>query len=136
MSYREFFGYTSICSYCVLEWLSVAFCHIKFQSTPSLILFTLTDDPQFYGLRVSLSNVLMIGLFHSNNRMVIFSKTEKKFISKQTRKGPYIYDAHMEEGWEGVSKFVTCLQIFYFFFFLTKDLLFIFADGGHKIGHF
>ena len=39
----------------------------------------------------------------------------------------------MEEGWEGVSKSVTCLQIY---FFLTKDLLFTFADGDHKIGHF
>ena len=40
--------------------------------------FTLTDNPQFYGLQMSLSNVLMIGMFRSNNRMVIFSKTEKQ----------------------------------------------------------
>ena len=38
---------------------------------------TLTgDSPHLYGLEMSLSNILMIGLFHSNNRMVIFSKTE------------------------------------------------------------
>ena len=55
---------------------------------PSLILFTLTDDLQFYGLEVSLSNILMIGLFRSNNRIVIFSKTEKEIILQQTRKGP------------------------------------------------
>ena len=46
--------------------------------TISLMLFTLTDDPQFYILEVSFSNILMIGLFHSNIRMVSFSKTEKK----------------------------------------------------------
>ena len=32
-----------------------------------------------------------------------FSKTEKKFISQQTRKGPYIYDAHIEVEWIGGS---------------------------------
>ena len=39
--------------------------------------FTLIEDPQFYGLEMSLNNILMIGLFRSNYRMVIFSKTEK-----------------------------------------------------------
>ena len=58
----------------------MALFYIKFQSIPSLILFTLTDDPQFYGLEVSLNNILMVGLFRSNNRMVIFSKTEKNHI--------------------------------------------------------
>ena len=29
----------------------------------SIILVTLTDDPQFYGLQVSLNNILMVGLF-------------------------------------------------------------------------
>ena len=38
--------------------------------------FTLTDDPHLYDLEMSLSNILMIGLFHSNNSMAIFSKTE------------------------------------------------------------
>ena len=60
--------------------------------------FTLTGDPQPYGLEVSLSNIFMFGLFCSSSRIVIFSKTEKKFISQQTRKRPYIYDVHMEEG--------------------------------------
>ena len=55
----------------------MALFQIKFQSIPSQILFTLTDDPQFYGLEVSLNYILMVGLFRSN-RMVIFSKTEKK----------------------------------------------------------
>ena len=80
---------------------------------PSLILFTLTDDLQFYGLEVSLSNILMIGLFCSNNRIVIFSKTEKEIILQQTRKGPYIYEVNMEVRW-GVLIFVTCLQVFLF----------------------
>ena len=53
--------------------------------------FNLTDDPQLYGLEMSLSNMLMIGLFPSNNRMVNFSKTEKKIIPQQPRNGPYIY---------------------------------------------
>ena len=46
--------------------------------------FIFTDDPHFYVLEMSLSNILMIGLFRSNNRMVIFSKTEKRsYHSKQ-----------------------------------------------------
>ena len=45
---------------------------------PSLVSFTLTDDPHVYGLEMALSNILMIGLFRSNNSVVIFSKTEKK----------------------------------------------------------
>ena len=61
--------------------------------------FTLTDDPQFYGLEMSLRNTLIIGLFHSNNRMVNFSKTEKKFTSQKTCEGMYIYDVHMGGGW-------------------------------------
>ena len=39
--------------------------------------FTLTDHQQFYCLEMSISNILMIDLFRSNNRMVIFSKTAK-----------------------------------------------------------
>ena len=52
--------------------------------------FTLNGDPQFYGLKMSLSNTLMIDLFGSNNRMVIFSKREKKIISQQIRKGIHL----------------------------------------------
>ena len=51
----------------------------------------LTDDPQIYGLEMSLNKILMIGWFHSNNRMIIvFSKTDKKFMPQQTCKGPHI----------------------------------------------
>ena len=32
------------------QFLKTAFCLIKFQSIPSLMLFTLTEDQQFYGL--------------------------------------------------------------------------------------
>ena len=48
--------------------------------------FTLTENPQFYGLEKSLSNILMIYLFRSNNRMVIFLKQKKKsYHSKHVR---------------------------------------------------
>ena len=60
--------------------------------------FTLTDNPQFYSLEVSLSNILMISLFRSNNRIIFISETGKKLMSQQTRKGPEIYDVHMEGG--------------------------------------
>ena len=95
----------------------MAFYHIKFQSIPLLMPFTLIDNPQFYCLEMSLSNILMIGLFRSNNRMVIFSKIEKEFIWQQTCKGPYIYTFmfHMEGVWpHGGLKFVTCLLILLF----------------------
>ena len=49
---------------------------------------TLTEDPQFYGLEMSLSNILMINLFRLSNRMVIFSKTEYIYI--------YIYIYHIK----------------------------------------
>ena len=49
---------------------------------PSLMPFTLTDDPQFYGSEMSLSNILMIGLFRSN------SKQDGNFF--QNRKEIYI----------------------------------------------
>ena len=73
----------------------MAFCHLKFQGFPSLMPFTLSGNPQFYGLEMSLSNILMIGSFHSNSRIVVFSKTGKKFISQQTCKEPHIYGGHV-----------------------------------------
>ena len=60
------------------------------------MLLTVTDHPQFYGLEISLSNILTTELFCSNNRTVIFSKQKKKFTAQQTRKGRYIYNIHME----------------------------------------
>ena len=42
----------------------------------SLMPFTLTDDPHFYGLEISLSYILMIGLLRLNNWMVSFLITE------------------------------------------------------------
>ena len=56
----------------------------KIPKYTSLILFTLTDNPQFYGSEVSLNNILMVGLFRFNNRMIIFpkiSETEKNHIT-------------------------------------------------------
>ena len=40
--------------------------------------FTLTVDPHLYGLEWSVTNILMIGLFHSNNKMMFFPN--KKFM--------------------------------------------------------
>ena len=48
--------------------------------------FTLIDDPQLHGLEVSLSNILMIGLFCSDSSMVIFSKTQKNHITTNTQR--------------------------------------------------
>ena len=48
------------------------------------MLFILTDDSQFCGSEMSLSNILMIGLFCSNNMMAIFSKTEKNHVTANT----------------------------------------------------
>ena len=44
--------------------------------------FILTDDPDLCGLEMSLKNVLMIGLFRSNNRMEFLSKTDNSSHSK------------------------------------------------------
>ena len=68
----------------------------------------MTGDPQFYVSEVSLNNILIIGLFCSNNRMIIFSKTEKIQI-KQTRKEPYTYNVHIEVGGGGVLNFYPYL---------------------------
>ena len=48
------------------------------------MIFTLTDNPQFYGLEVSPGNMLM----------VFSKKKKKKIISQQKRKENYIYDVH------------------------------------------
>ena len=76
--------------------------------------FTLTDDPQFYGLEVSLSNILIIGLLRSNNRMVIFSNTKKdSYHSKHVRDHTFMTPAWKGSGGRGgvCLKFLTCLQI-------------------------
>ena len=41
------------------------------------MLFTSTDDSEWYSVEVSLSSILIFGLFCSNSRVIIFSKTEK-----------------------------------------------------------
>ena len=67
---------------------------------------------------MSLSNVLVIGLFRSNSRMVIFSKTEKNsYHSKHVRDHTFMtsiwkVDVHIKGK---VLKFVTCLYILFFF---------------------
>ena len=73
-----------------------AFCLTKFQRVPSLMPFTFTGGPHLSDLEMSVSNILLIGLFCSNNKMVIFSGTENS--SQQTCKIPYMYDVHMEGG--------------------------------------
>ena len=74
-----------------------AFCLTKFQRVPSLMPFTFTGGPHLSDLEMSVSNILLIGLFCSNNKMVIFSGTENS--SQQTCKIPYMYDVHMEGEW-------------------------------------
>ena len=73
--------------------------------------FTLTDDPQFYGLETLLNSIWMTGLFRSNNRMVIFSKTEKSsYYSKLVRDHTFRTSIWKEkEDERRVLKFVTCL---------------------------
>ena len=50
----------------------------KFQSI-SLMPFTLTDNPHLMAKKCLY--ILMIGLFRSNNKMVIFSKTENLYTT-------------------------------------------------------
>ena len=89
---------------------------------------------QFCDLEVSLTIILMIGLFYLNHMMVIFSKSEKKFISQQILQVPYIYHVHIEvgwsDGWEG-GGLKICHVLADFFCFEAKYLLLIFADGGN-----
>ena len=76
---------------------------------------TLTDDPHFYGLEILLSNILMIGLFRSNNRMVIFSEKKPSYYSKHVRDHTFITSTWKRDDLIGrVSKLVTCLQILFF----------------------
>ena len=74
---------------------------------PSLMPFTLTDNPQFYGSEMSLSNILMIGLFRSNNQQDgnFFQNRKEISIAANT-----LWRQH-ERGW-GTGR------------------------GGHKIGYF
>ena len=57
------------------------------------MLLTVTDHPQFYGLEISLSNILTIGSFCSNKRTVIFSKQKNKNYIIYIYN---IYNIHME----------------------------------------
>ena len=77
----------------------------------------------------------MIGLFRSNNRMVIFSKTEQKFVSQQTRKGPYIYDFHIEVGWGGLKIRHVFANFFVFKQKIHCSFLQMDGVGGHTNGH-
>ena len=80
----------------------------------------MADDPQFCGLEVFLNNILTIGLLGSNNRMIMFSKTENKIISQQTPKRPYIYDAHIEVE---LGDLKNCKVFADFFLFLNKRFI-------------
>ena len=72
-----------------------------------------------FGFRsVFISNTLMIGLFRSNNRMVIFFLKQKKnsYHSKHVRDHTFMtsiwkVDVHIKGE---VLKFVTCLYILFF----------------------
>ena len=64
-----------------------------------------------------------------------FFLKQKKIISQQTRKRPYIYDVDIKVEW-WVLKFVKCLQTFFVFkqkiycSFLQMEEV-----GGHTTGH-
>ena len=60
--------------------------------------FTLSGDSRFYGLEISLTNILMIGLCRSNNRMVIFSKTENSYHSKHVKAHTFMMSTWNEDG--------------------------------------
>ena len=59
---------------------------------------TWTDDPHLYGLEISLSNFLVIGLFCSNNMMVFFSKTKNLYHSKHVRDHTFITSTWKRDG--------------------------------------
>ena len=129
---RVFWVYQYIKLLCTWVDINSILSH-KIPKNTITMVFTFTDNTQFYGLQVFLRNILMIVLFRSNNRMVSFSKTEKNsYHSKHVR-----HHTFMMSTWiKGRRSFIiiTCLQIFFVF----KDLLFIFADegvGGYTIGH-
>ena len=60
----------------------------------------------------------MVQIFRSNNRMVIFSKTEKRIISQET----YVRDhTFMTSTWKRGGGGLKICQVFpYFFLFLNK----------------
>ena len=103
--------------------------------------FTLTDGRHLYSLEMFLRNILMIGLFRSNNRMVIFSKPEISCRSKHVRDHIFMTSTWKGDSHIGVLKLVTYLQIL---LFLNKKAIDHFCRwkvwaqdvGGHKIGHF
>ena len=68
----------------------------------------------YFDLEIFLSNILMIGQFCSNNRMVIFSKTEEKSYQSKHEKH-HIFMTSTSKGEGGILKFVTNLQILLFF---------------------
>ena len=70
----------------MLTQILVVFCHIKLQSISSLIPSTLTDDSHLYVIEMGLSHILMIVLFLSNIRLVIFAKIENNFDKFMTPK--------------------------------------------------
>ena len=76
----------------------------------------MTDDTKFYGLEVSLNNILMLRLFVQTTGWQFFLK-QKKIISQQTHNGPYIYDINIEVEWGGLK---ICQVFADFFVFKQK----------------
>ena len=70
---------------------------MKFQIISSLIPFTLRFTT--LSVEVSLGNILMISLFRSNNRMVIFSKIEKnRYQNKRVKVHTFMTCTWKENG--------------------------------------
>ena len=85
--------------------------------------FTLTDDSQFYGLEIPLRNILMIGLFHSNNS--IFSNNrvflrQKKSNIKASNQGtihfrcPHGRKMATLKWWRGVKMYLMSADFLVF----------------------
>ena len=96
----------------------------------SLMPFTLPDNPQFYGVGVFLPNILIIGLFVSNSRMVILFRTKKNsHHSKHSMDHLFMTMAR--------GGLVTCFQILLFLSKISTVHFYGWKEwGAHKIGHF
>ena len=99
--------------------------------------FTLTEDPQFYGLEMSLSNILIISLFRSNNIL----KQKKTRTVKHVRDHTFMMPAWKGGGGVvgGFLRFVTCFQIYRSFLWImgvgrvTKLVIFCGPLNGLKL---
>ena len=100
--------------------------------------FTLTEDVQFYGLKMSLGNILMIILFRTNNKVVFFLKQKKSlYQGKYLTDHTFMTSTLKGDGGGGVSHMSVDSFIFkqkIYCLFLRMEG--VGGGGGHKIGHY